>query len=422
MDTLVQHLPHELSGFVLTLVLGLLIGFEREEHEPQGLGGVRTFPIIGLGGFLLAAAFPQSPIPFAAGLVVLGALVALSYSFGLRTGEAGITTETAALLTFALGGAAARDLYWISIAAGVVAVILLQEKTRLETLAVNLPQNELRTVVRFLLLTGVILPAVPNQSFTKFEINPFTIWLIVVAVCGISYLSYLLQRYWRREGGLFLAGLVGGAYSSTVTTVALARSSKQQLQPPTAYVGAIVAATGMMYLRLWVLVALFAPDLARKLTAVFWCLGLAAIAFGWLVSRRRDAGTPTMADEPGVDRRRPATNPLELSSALTFAGVFLAVMIVTKVIASRFGGTGVVVMAAIMGATDVDPFILGLTQQPAGGLTITVAALAVVVAAAANNVMKGIYAFAFGWRRVGVPALLSLVALAAASIVLYLVV
>ncbi len=354
------------------------------------------------------------------GLVVLGALVALSYWAGLRTGELGITTETAALLTFSLGGAAAHGLYWISIAAGVVAVILLQEKTRLETMAANLPEHELRTAVRFLLLTGVILPAVPNRPYTPFEINPFTICLVVVAVSGISYLSYLLQRYWRREGGLFLAGLLGGAYSSTATTVALARSANQQVWPHAAYVGAIVAATGMMYLRLWALVALFAPDLARELAVVFWMLGLAAIGFGALVGRRRAGdAAPSQASSADGDRRRATANPLELSSALTFAGLFLVILVLTRIIAGRFGGTGLLVMAAIMGATDVDPFILGLTQQAAGGPLVAVAALAVVVAAAANNVMKGIYAFGFGPRGVGAPVLLVLVSLAALSIVLF---
>jgi len=78
-DALIQHLPAELVGFVLTLVLSLLIGFEREEHEPEGIGGVRTFPLIGLGGFLLVEAFPDSAVPFALGLIVLGGLVALSH-------------------------------------------------------------------------------------------------------------------------------------------------------------------------------------------------------------------------------------------------------------------------------------------------------------------------------------------------------
>ena len=419
MDTILQQLPPELSGFVLTLVLALLIGLEREEHEPLGLGGVRTFPIIGLGGFLLATAFSQSVLPFAAGLVVLGGLVALSYWFSLRTGETGLTTEVAALLTFALGGAAARGLYWISIAAGVVAVILLQEKIRLERLAVNLPQNELRTVVRFLLLTGVILPAVPNQTYTAFEINPFTIWLVVVAVSGISYLSYLLQRYWRREGGLFLAGALGGAYSSTVTTVALARSSHQLLQPAPVYTGAIVAATGMMYLRLWLLVAMFAPSLASELTVLFWGLGLTAIALGALLGRSRSQPAEP-AEAAAVERRRQATNPLELSSAIAFALVFLVVIVLTRVVASSFGGTGLIVMAAIMGATDVDPFILGLTQHASGEVAITTAALAIVVAAAANNVMKGVYAFVFGPRQVGVPVLALLVGLAAASVAIFI--
>jgi len=421
MDTLLAQLPPELSGFVLTLVLALLIGFEREEHEPLGLGGVRTFPIIGLGGFLLVRAFPGSAVPFAAGLAVLGALVALSHWAGLRAGELGITTETAALLTFSLGGAAAQGLYWISIAAGVVAVILLQEKTRLETMAANLPESELRTAVRFLLLTGVILPALPNRPFTTFEINPFTIGLVVVAVSGISYLSYLLQRFWRREGGLFLAGILGGAYSSTATTVALARSARQAIQPSAAYTGAIVAATGMMYLRLWVLVALFAPELARELSAVFWPLGLAAIGTGVLVGRRRAADAPPAQAAAGGDRRRATANPLELSSALTFAGLFVVVLVLTRIIAGRFGGTGLVVMAAIMGTTDVDPFILGLTQQTAAAPPVAVAALAVVVAAAANNLMKGVYAFAFGPRSVGTPSLLILASLAAASLALFIV-
>ena len=107
MDALVSHLPPEFFGFVLTLGLSLLIGFEREEHEPDGIGGVRTFPIIGLGGFLLIAGFPDTAIPFALGLVVMGGLVALTHWHALnKLGEPGITTEAAALLTCSRSAAA----------------------------------------------------------------------------------------------------------------------------------------------------------------------------------------------------------------------------------------------------------------------------------------------------------------------------
>ncbi len=154
MDTIIQHLPGELSGFTLTLALSLLIGFEREEHDSEGPGGVRTFPIIGLSGFLLAVAFPESPIPFAAGLIVLGLLIALTHWATVRAGEGGITTEVTALLTFTIGGAAAGGFYWISIASGIFAVILLQEKTRLETWATRIPTHELRTLAHFMVLTA----------------------------------------------------------------------------------------------------------------------------------------------------------------------------------------------------------------------------------------------------------------------------
>ena len=70
MDTLISHLPPEIFGFVLTLGLSLLIGFEREEHEPDGIGGVRTFPINGLAGFLLVAGFPDTAIPFGLKLIL----------------------------------------------------------------------------------------------------------------------------------------------------------------------------------------------------------------------------------------------------------------------------------------------------------------------------------------------------------------
>jgi len=416
-DALVSHLPPEFFGFALTLGLSLLIGFEREEHEPDGIGGVRTFPIIGLGGFLLIAGFPDTAVPFALGLVVMGGLVAMSHWFSLQKGEPGITTEAAALLMFTIGGCAAKGLYWIAIATGVVAVILLHEKRLLEGLATALPRHEMRTLLRFLLLTAVILPVVPNRDFSVFEVNPFKIWLVVVAVSGVSYVSYLLRMWWGEDRGLILAGLLGGAYSSTVTTVVLSRQSKKREPCAVGFSGAIVAATGMMYIRLWILLLLFAAPLAYRLTALFCGMGMAAITLGLMLARSDDNDEGCDFD-PTIDRRD--TNPIEMTSAFTFAAIFLAILVATKVVAERFGDTGVLVMAAIMGAADVDPFILGLTQTIGTGLDFEIAALAVVIASAVNNVMKGIYAVVFGSRRTGRLSLALLAMFGAASVILFL--
>lgn len=417
MGSILDHVAPEAVGFALTLALSLLIGLEREEHAPESpathFGGVRTYPIFGFGGFLLVLAFPDSALPFAVGLAALAALLTVSHWVALRKEDPGLTSEAAALLTFTLGAAAAVGLYWISVATGVVTVILLQEKRRLEGLAARLPRDETRTLARFLLVTAVILPAVPNQSFTRFEINPFTFWLVVVAVSGVSYASYLLQLWLGHDRGLLLSGILGGAYSSTVTTVVMARRSRHHPTRSRAYAGAIIAATGVMYLRLWALVRLFAPDLAARLLLTFAVLGVVGLGAGAFLTRRGDG-----QENPESETAR--RNPLELSSAVAFSAVFLAVLVVTRLVSDRFGDVGVLVMAAIMGAADVDPFILGLTQVAGETVRLDLASLAIVIAAGSNNILKGVYAVLFGDRHTGGLALGALTLLGAAGVALYL--
>lgn len=421
MKELLSSLPHEVIGFGLALGLSLLIGFEREELRTERggsfFGGVRTFPLIALSGFLLQTAFPASPVPVAVGLVVLGALLAVSHWASIEEERMGITTEMAAIITFCFGVTAARELYWLTVASGVLTVLLLQEKRRLERLAINVPRREIATLVRFLLLSAVILPIIPNRTFTQFQINPFTLWLVVVAVCGLSYLSYLLQVWLGGKQGALLVGLLGGAYSSTATTVVLARKSRGDGMAPRAAAGGIVAATGVMYIRLWVLVLLFAPALAAQLTISFWTTAAVCLGGALVLVRTARRGDETIKSEVS----RGVSNPLEITSAFTFAGLFLALLVITRLVAERFGGTGLLVLAVITGAADVDPFILGLTQYSGHGLSAGTAALAVLVAAASNNVMKAAYARVFGDRRAGLWGAVGLVGAAALSIALFLV-
>ena len=108
-----------------------------------------------------------------------------------------------------------------------------------------------------------------------------------------------------------------------------------------------------------------------------------------------------------------------MTSAVTFAVIFLTVLIVTQWVAGRFGNTGVLVLAGIMGAADVDPFILGLTQTVGVTLDIGTAALAVIIASAVNNLMKGVYAMVFGAGQTGRLSCLLLTAFGALSVVLF---
>ena len=136
-----------------------------------------------------------------------------------------------------------------------------------------------------------------------------------------------------------------------------------------------------------------------------------AIAVGWIWSRRPDA----RVDE--VKREFEPNNPLELMAAFLFALLFLAMMVATQLAVTYLGRAGVNILAAVMGVTDVDPFIMGMTQA-AGSLTpLKVAGAAVLIAAASNNLMKGIYAYSLGDRKTGTQSLVLLATLAALGLV-----
>jgi len=287
---------------------------------------------------------------------------------------------------------------------------LLDLKTALENLASRIPSGEILTFAKFLVLSGVILPALPNQEYGAFHVNPFKTWLVVVAISAISYASYVLQKLTAGQGGIVLAALLGGAYSSTVTTVVLARQSKTEKRPHLLS-GCILMASGVMYLRLTILLALFSRQLMAVLLAPFLVLAVSGTGLGWLWTRRADKGADA------VQQQEQPRNPLELGTALMFALLFLVMLVLTQLAVKYLGRGGVDTLAAIMGVADVDPFIMGLTQA-AGTLTpVNVAAGAVLIATASNNVVKGIYAYSLADRKTGREGLAFLVLLAIGGLI-----
>jgi uncharacterized membrane protein (DUF4010 family) len=166
-----------------------------------------------------------------------------------------------------------------------------------------------------------------------------------------------------------------------------------------------------MYLRLVALVALFNALLVVRLVPAFLVLAGVAMATGWLWSRRPD---PASSE---VKREFEPKNHFELPTAFLFAALFLAMLVATQLAVTYLGRAGVNTLAVIMGVSDVDPFIMGMTQA-AGTLTpLKVAAAAVLIAAASNNLIKGIYAYSLADRKTGKQSLCFLAGLAAAGLV-----
>jgi uncharacterized membrane protein (DUF4010 family) len=408
-------LPPEATKIILTLFLSFLIGLEREEHKTSVdkyvFGGIRTYPLIGLLGYAMALLSGPQLVPLAAGLAVIASFLWLSYQHKLQSGEpVGVTTEISGLTTYVVGALISQGHFWIGGTLGVLSVLLLELKIFLEGLSRKIPAQEIFTFTKFLFLTIVILPIVPDQNLGPYKINLFKTWLVVTAVSAISYGSYLLQVFTKGKGGMILSAVLGGAYSSTLATVVLAKRSKEVDGAPHLFSGGILIASGMMYLRLTILIAIFNFTLLRKIAVPLLMLAGIGLAGGWLWTRRPDK-QPVEIKKQYVPR-----NPLELWVAFLFGGIFVAMLVLTAWAVVHLGQRAVFGLAAVMGVTDVDPFVLSLTQS-AGTLTpLTLAAGGILIATASNNAVKGFYALGFANRRTGVESLCLLLGFAALGI------
>jgi uncharacterized membrane protein (DUF4010 family) len=415
-NQLVQFLPAEGIKIVLVLFLSFLVGLEREEHKASvshySFGGVRTYPLIGLIGYSIAFLAGTQILPEILGFLVVGGFLMLSYWRKVSLENAGdmpgVTSELSGMITYIVGSLVYHDNFWIATTLTVVCILLLELKDVLEGLARRIAPQEILTFTKFLLLTAVVLPVLPNQNFGRFSINPFKTWLVVIAVCTVSYGSYLLMRI-TKDSGILLSAVLGGIYSSTATTVALAKRSAGEAHPHL-FSGATLLASAFMYLRLTILVGIFNWQLVRMLALPFLILAGAAAITGFLWARRRNGPSEEL------HRRFQHENPLELRAALFFAGIFLLILVLTRLIFSYMGNSGAYVLGAIIGFADVDPFVMSMTQTESLIRQPNVVAGAITLAAASNNIAKGIYAYAFGDRKAGLQSLFLLILLALAGL------
>jgi uncharacterized membrane protein (DUF4010 family) len=92
---------------------------------------------------------------------------------------------------------------------------------------------------------------------------------------------------------------------------------------------------------------------------------------------------------------QPATNPLSFRIALAF-GLFYAVVIFFVHLAqANFGDAGLMIVAGLSGLTDIDPVTLSLSEISRTTLSATLAAQGILLAAAANSLVKLILGLSF---------------------------
>lgn len=348
-----------LEPILIAVAIGAMIGAERERSHPEQpghVGGVRTFTTMALVGALAALV---SPTVVAVGLGAVAAVVVAGSWPTIRT-DPGITTMLAGLATYLLG-ASTGTRPRLAVAVAVLLVVLLMSKERVHrVLRRQVTDTEMTDAVKLAVVAFVVLPVLPDRGMGPYQVlNPFRIWLLVVAIVGIGCLGYLGVKLLGARRGLLVSGAAGGFVSASATTSAMgrtARDSPDRARP--ALAGALAASISTMVQLLLVvgvvstrvLAALWLPALAA---AIALALAIALILRG---DRRRPADNVTSPE--GETGDRPDTEPgsearaFALKPALILAAIITSTVLVSRWASGQLGQGGAVAIAAIAGLAD----------------------------------------------------------------------
>ncbi|OYV24747.1 MAG: hypothetical protein B7Z82_09415, partial [Halothiobacillus sp. 20-54-6] len=369
-----------LQSLGLALGIGLLIGLERGWHERaaadgQRVAGVRTFGLMGLAGGLTGVLANQfGGLVLAAGVFALGMILAVSYWLSAQRDQSvGITTEIASFLTFALGAIAVSGYAYVAVAAGVFTMILLGLKSVLHAGLQKLSEQELFATFKLLLLALVIG------------------WMVLL-LAGLSFVGYFAMRILGSRRGLLLTSVLGGLVSSTALTITSARFSRERIDLiHTLAIGIMVAST-ILFPRVLIEVGFVNADLLTDLIPPIVAMMITA-SLGAFIGWRLDSTPESMNSELESSLK----NPLELSAALRFTLVLIAIMLLAHGLQHSLGDSGIYVLAAVSGLADVDALSLSLSKMAGQGqIHAHVATQAIVLAIVVNTLVKTVLAFAIG--------------------------
>jgi uncharacterized membrane protein (DUF4010 family) len=329
-----------LQKLILSLMIGVLIGVEREHRktEHEVFAGVRTFAITCVGGMLatFAAGITEPGILLAAALLTVLCGVALMYRTYTLRGKLGMTSTVALYCTFLLGVLVANNYYLFAIISGVIITFLMIEKRPLHSFARKLTDEEILSALRFLAVSFILYPLVPDEPLLGIIDLKATIFIVVV-VMFIGFASYISLRRTGAGGGIAYSGLLGGFVSSDATVVALAGLAKQKTGLVDSFhSGVLLAVLSMLISNLIIAVIVDTSGQTAALMApVHLVMGIVVGALYF--SGREKAGNTSETLE--------LQSPFALKPAFQFGAIFLALQLIGTFAAEYAGTYGVYALA-----------------------------------------------------------------------------
>ncbi len=128
----------------------------------------------------------------------------------------GITSEYAGMFVYFNGVLAMSGMYTLSISLAILLLLILSSKDYLARVRKHIDREELMNTVKFAIIALVILPLLPNMSFSFADIigalgydsvshwtlpvltmkffNPYSLWKFVVIMSAVDFIGYILSK------------------------------------------------------------------------------------------------------------------------------------------------------------------------------------------------------------------------------------
>lgn len=413
MDSFLNE-ANEFVGLGVALLLGLVIGaqrgwVDREREAGQRIAGIRTHMLIALlGGLcaLLSQLFSQ--LILAVAFMAIAIVLTVAYLNAQKTtANKSITSLIGTLITFSLGALAVMGKPALAASAAVITALILDNKADIHQLLKKLENHELDAALKLLLISVVLLPLLPDEGFGPWNaINLYETWWMVVLIASISFVGYFAIKIGGTEKGILFTSLFAGLSSSTALTLHFSKLSKDDPSLSPFLASGILIACGTMFPRILLVCAIVNPALLQPL----WLPIIVTTSLTYMIALIIwKMNCNNIIEEKHTHKR----NPLELSSALFFGLVLLVIMLLSHALQAWLGDTGILLLSAVSGVSDVDAITLTLSRLSQNGLAIEIAVYGIIIAAAMNSLVKMSMTVFFGssslaWR-VSVPLLIALV-------------
>lgn len=409
----------------VALAIGLLIGLERgwqDRGEKEGgrSAGLRTHALGGLLGGTwgllarggeAASLAPGGAFALGAAFVAFSVVIAV-YRFRETAAEGsfGVTTVVAAMMAFSLGAYAAIGDLDVAAAAGVAVTALLALKRVLHDWLQRLTWIELRSALVLAAMTFVALPVLPNREVAALGgLDPYEIWLMTILIAAISFAGYIAVKLIGHEKGAIVTGIAAGLVSSTAATLTLARRAREQPELAGLFTAGALSSGITMLARVVVVVAVLAPTLVATLLPPLLAGGAVLAAVATLLIRRHAKSAESTG---AIDLH----NPFDLRTVLVFGAILAAIMLATKLIAGKFGDSGLLALAVISGIGDVDAMTLAMARQAGADVAVALAVQVILTVVAVNTLSKAALAWSAGGRAVGLAMTLASIGAIAAGV------